>query len=144
MGGQCFPLKSQCWSLDFMLLCHFKYFHHLDSDFSSPATKWVFKLQPLIDNPVACPFHPSFFPFLGHKWDFPFMGHKWDYLSSFRIILCLWCNIIVHILTFAFTNIKKKTERDSDIENQLVAIIRKRNEVMHERGRRLKVTDYSV
>ena len=40
--------------------------------------------------------------------------------------------------------LKKKTERDSDIENQLVAIIRKRNEVMHERGRRLKVTDYSV
>ena len=40
--------------------------------------------------------------------------------------------------------LKKKPERDSDIENQLVAIIRKRNEVMHERGRRLKVIDYSV
>ena len=39
---------------------------------------------------------------------------------------------------------KKKTERDSDIENKLVAIIRRRNEVMHERGRRLKVTEYSV
>ena len=108
---KCFPLKSQFWSLDFMLLCHCKYFHHLDSDSSTPATKWAFKLQPLIHNPIACPFHRSFFPFLGHKWGFPFMGHKWDYLSSFVIILCLWCIIIVHILTFSFTNIKKNFER---------------------------------
>ena len=36
----------------------------------------------------------------------------------------------------------KKTERDSDIENKLVAIIRRRNEEMHERGRKLKVTTY--
>ena len=36
----------------------------------------------------------------------------------------------------------KKTERDSDIENKLVVIIRRRNEEMHERGRKLKVTTY--
>ena len=83
-----------------MLLCHFKYFHHFDPYSSSPATKWVFKLQALIHYPIACPFHPPFFPFLGHKW---------DYLSSFLITLYLWYVMIAHIVTFPFSNIKKNS-----------------------------------